>query len=71
MENIYKFLGVLAVILVTVTFMALITGTVIWILYPSTLPVLFTSMPSTISWWTAVKLSWICALLFKTTINTK
>lgn len=47
-----------------------IAGTFVWILWSATIPVIFTKLcvtgwlPTTISWWSAVKLSWLVGTLF-------
>jgi hypothetical protein len=71
MEKLRTFLGFSILILITISIAAVFTGTIVWILWPSTIPVILgTLVPAKITWWTSVKLCWICALLFKSTIKT-
>ncbi len=47
---------------------ATLTGTIVWFLWDGTMVEVFKA-PS-LTWWQAVKLSWICALLFKASVST-
>lgn len=50
---------------------SMISGTLIWLIWDSTIPYIFPTLASAnyitshISWWQAVGLSWICGVLIK------
>lgn len=69
------FIG-LAVILIA-GLIALLGGTIVWLIWPVTFPVIFPSavasgvLVAKIPWWTAVCTTWICAILFKSSSSNK
>jgi hypothetical protein len=58
-------------------FVCTITGTIVWLLWDVTIPVIFTKLcmtgwlPMTINWWSAVKFSWLVGALFGTIKSSK
>lgn len=56
---------------------ATIGGTILWLLWEGSVTSIFPTAVSSgfvaekLDWWPAVKVVWICALLFKTTIENK
>jgi hypothetical protein len=62
METVIKVLivalGALALLLVVAT----ISGTIVWLLWPVVVEVFHAPA---LTWWQAIKITWICAILFK------
>ena len=56
---------------------AVMGGTILWLLWDGSVTAIFPTAVSSgivaeqLAWWPAVKVVWICALLFKTTIDSK
>jgi hypothetical protein len=56
---------------------ALMGGTILWLLWAGSVAAVFPTAVSSgivaehLNWWPAVKIVWICTLLFKTTVDTK
>jgi len=61
----------------TIAFFALLGGTLVWLLWPVAVPVVFPGLVAAgtisgkLTWWVAVCLTWLCSLLIKssTTVN--
>jgi hypothetical protein len=55
---------------------AVLGGTIIWLVWPVAIPAIFPglvaggALAGKISWFAAVVFTWICAILFKPTVNT-
>lgn len=72
LEKLLTYLSGMLLVLVIISIAAVFTGTLVWILWPVTIPFIFgTILPIEISWWTSVKFCWLCALLFKSTVSLK
>lgn len=63
MEKLLMIIGGIVLVLVFVSLFAILGGTLVYWLWPSTAVAVF-SLP-TLTWWQAVKLTWLCSLLFK------
>ena len=56
---------------------AVMGGTILWLLWDGSVTAVFPTAVSSgivaehLAWWPAVKIVWICTLLFKTTIDSK
>jgi len=59
--------------LIAITLLAIVGGTVVWILWPMAIPYAFPGLVASgviagkLSWWTSVTLTWIFGLLIKST----
>lgn len=79
MDNIIIGIGAVVVTIALVSFAALISGTLLWLIWPVAIPAAFPALVSSgvlagkLSWWVSVCLTWIFSLLIKssTTINKK
>lgn len=72
MEKLFMIIGMVAVAMLAVAGLALIKGTIVWLIWPHVAVAVF-GLP-VLTWWKAVLLSWLCGLLFggsKGSINTK
>lgn len=72
-EKLMLGMGAAALVAVVLGFAALISGTVLWLIWDPTISLVFPTIvefgyiAKAISWWTAVKFSWICGILIKAT----
>ena len=71
MKTILSLLAVALIGLCVLFFVAAIGGTVVWLLWPYTIPHVFPGLVvsnivvAKIGWWKAVFLTWLCSCLFK------
>ena len=72
-DKVTTFLATVAAVLMSVGTMlvaAVIAGTIMWILWPSVIPVILPKvvqlgwLPARIPWWTGVAFTWIMPILF-------
>ena len=71
--------GVLASIgvVLLVGVVAVFGGTIVWLIWPHALPVVFPKLVATgwilteIPWWSAVCLTWLCGILIKSQVTYK
>ena len=71
MENVLKLLGAAVLVVFLVFVAAVFGGTILWLIWPTSIPVLFPSAVSSgilaanLSWWVSVKITWVFGLLIK------
>lgn len=68
------FFGIIAIVLVGL--LAVVSGTIIWLIWPVAVPAAFPTLVTSgviagkLSWWASVCLSWLFGLLIKGSNNT-
>ena len=73
MDSILKSIGAVFLIVVMVGFGALLSGTILWFIWPIAIPIVFPGVVASgmvsaiIPWWSAVCLTWIFGILIKST----
>lgn len=71
MNNLFTGLGMVVAAILLITFAAFIGGTIVWLIWPVVIPTIFPAAVASgavagkLSWWVAVCLTWLCALLLK------
>lgn len=71
METIMKVIGGVVLVTMTILFIALIGGTVVWLVWPIAIPAAFPGLVASgalagkLSWWVSVCLVWIFGTLIK------
>lgn len=63
MDKLFAVVGVAVVAVLFLSLFAVLGGTFVYWLWPSTAVAVF-SLPA-LTWWQAVKLTWLCSFLFK------
>lgn len=77
MKKIIEGLVIGAGVMVIVGIVAVLGGTVVWLIWPYAFPVIFPKavaagvLAAKIPWWSAVCLTWICGILIKSTNSNK
>lgn len=75
MEDIMKFLGGLFLITVLIMFIAVISGTLVWCIWPVAIPAAFPglvasgTLAASLTWWQSVCLSWLAGCLIKSSLH--
>jgi len=73
MEKFFEGLVIALGVIVLVGVIALISGTILWLIWPYAFPVIFPTavakgiIIAKIPWWTAVCVTWVCGILIKST----
>ena len=66
--------GIVAVVLIG--FLAVVSGTIVWLIWPVAVPAVFPAAVASgaiagkLSWWASVCLSWLTGILIKSSNNT-
>ena len=66
--------GIVAVVLIG--FLAVVSGTIVWLIWPVAVPAVFpaavasSAIAGKLSWWASVCLSWLTGILIKSSNNT-
>jgi hypothetical protein len=77
LETMAKALVISFIVFISVALMSLISGTIVWLIWPVAIPSVFPDLVSKniisgeLSWWSSVCLSWLMGILFRTTIKNK
>ena len=77
MNNLFTGLGMAVVAILLVTLAAFIGGTIVWLIWPVVIPTVFPAAVASgavagkLGWWASVCLTWLCAILLKTTTSAK
>ncbi len=77
MEFLVKTLGLSLLGIVIIAFASLISGTIVWLIWPHIIPVVLPGLVAkgiivgNLGWWKSVLLSWIIGTLFKSPSSSK
>ena len=75
--NVTAGIGAFVITMIVVFMAACFGGTLIWLIYPATLPSIFPGLVTSgaiaaeLSWWSSVCITWFCNVLLKTTVTKK
>lgn len=76
MDKIVKLIGLGVVGVIAVGFVAILAGTIVWLIWPVAIPAAFPGLVTAgtlavkLTWWQSVTLAWIFGALIKSTTNT-
>lgn len=76
MDKFLTGLGLAVVAILLITLAAFIGGTIVWLIWPVVIPVVFPAavasgaVAGNLSWWTSVCLTWLCSLLIRSSTTT-
>ncbi len=71
LDSFFTIVGAFITLLVTVFCLALITGTILWMIYATSIPMLFPNavehgiLAADLTWWQFVKVTWVFGILIK------
>ena len=71
MEKFLTILGASVLIVLGLTLVAIMAGTILWLIYPIAIPVAFPALVAKgylakeLSWWSSVCLTWVANILIK------
>jgi len=77
MDEFFTMIGVIVMGVIVIIGVSVISGTIIWILWPYVIPNVFPGLveighlPSELGWWTSVLFSWFTHSIFPTGSNVK
>jgi hypothetical protein len=72
-EKLFLGVGAVVVSVIMIAVAALLSGTILWLIWPYALPIIFPKavasgiLISNIPWFSAVALTWVCGILLKST----
>jgi len=71
MEDLFKIVGAFVTMVATVSVVSVATGTLLWLVYSTSIPMLFPSavengiLAADLTWWQFVKVAWVFGVLIK------
>jgi len=73
MERITAFIGTMIIAVILIFIVAIIGGTILWIIWDDCIPHVFKSevLSKDLTWWQAVTLTWVAGILIKSSSSSK